>query len=46
MEDEKLKKIKKYLKLREIEKEDYNNELIKEMYEKKMNNSNGVNKSE
>lgn len=46
MEDEKLKNVKEYLKLRKIENEDYNNELIKEMYEKKMNNSNGVNKSE
>lgn len=46
MEDEKLKNVKEYLKLRKIENEDYNNELIKEMYEKKVNNSNGVNKSE
>ena len=44
MEDEKLKNIKEYLKLRKIENEYYNNELIKEMYEKKMNNSKGVNK--
>lgn len=46
MEDEKLKKIKKYLKLREFEKEDNNNELIKEMHEKKTHNTNGANKDE
>ena len=46
MEDEKLKKVKEYLKLRKIENEKYNNELIKEMYEKRINNRNGVNKSE
>lgn len=46
MEDEKLKKIKEYLKLREIEKEDKSNELIKEMCQARINNSNGESKDE
>ena len=46
MEDEKLKKMKEYLKLRELEKEDSSIALIKEMYERRVNNSNGENKDE
>lgn len=46
MNDEKLKKIKKYLELRKIDEEDNSIEIIKEMNEKAANNTNGANNNE
>ena len=46
MEEEKLRKIKEYLKLRKIQEEDNSTKMIKEVYEEVVNKNRGDNKDD